>query len=64
MNVPCSQSATLLAVHRQPLAVNEMRAPQYGEVWMRHVMEGGAVRDGNILIVTPRKGTAAARRKR
>lgn len=55
--VVASQSATMFD-RNLPLAVNEMRAPQYGEVWMRHVMEGGAVRNGNVLIVEPKRKRA------
>lgn len=47
--VSASQSGSLFDRQVDP-APNEMRAPQYGEVWMRHVMEGGDVRDGNILV--------------
>lgn len=66
--VHASQSMTLLRRQVPPQmneakGYGEIRVPQYGETWMRHVMAGGDVRDGNILIITPRKGTAAARKK-
>lgn len=58
--VGASQSGSL--VERQvPPTINEaegygeLRVPQYGEVWMKHVAEGGDVRDGNILIIRRRK---------
>lgn len=47
------QTFNRVAPHSEPapLADNERIVPQYGPQWLAHVAAGGAVRDGNILIL-------------
>lgn len=36
--------------HRQPLTDEEQYLPQYGPAWISHVLAGGDVRHGNVIV--------------